>query len=177
MSIKIFNAFEYTGTPDSLIKYFRNLKEEYIKQVCVKFCPLFVDTTLDRFKIMDMIELAIKKQVRAVNPTASACVYFHRKKIYVIFFGLEDYGANFIPDNVKGFVDMHYQNCTDKPDRIPMKEWRRRKRIWDKILGHGLMSEGGLSYNFADSMASWDIAGYVCNERKAREEIEDEVQM
>lgn len=42
-----------------------------------------------------------------------------------------------------GATHWPYQNCTDRPEGIPAREWNRRGKIWNVVLGSGLPEENG----------------------------------
>ncbi len=70
--------------------------------------------------------------------------------------------VKFFGDNqlIKEFVEMFpelkdfsYWNNTDKPDEISLKEWDRREKIWDDVLGFKSWTESGFAlYNPLNGM-------------------------
>jgi len=48
--------------------------------------------------------------------------------------------------------DWHYQNSTDKPDNVRALEWRKRERMWKKVLGWNTPAMSGFCYNFFNRM-------------------------
>lgn len=47
--------------------------------------------------------------------------------------------------------DYHYQNQTDKPDEVPTKEWKIRRRVWDEIS----KSQQGVGNHITLDILSW----------------------
>jgi hypothetical protein len=110
MSTKIYNAYRVKGSIHDLmdlLKKIRNIHKEFIVEVYKRYAGTFdpkdykgiIDKpqTLKSLAEEDFGDFLLEKIIRAetergfntpLNVDASAVVYFYKKKIYVIFFGL-----------------------------------------------------------------------------------------
>lgn len=50
-----------------------------------------------------------------------------------------------------GLIEYHYQNQTDRPERISGREWGKRKHDWDKALPTGIPARDGIVINISDA--------------------------
>lgn len=70
--------------------------------------------------------------------------YENKKKIYFRHFAdirMRDV-FNFLKQDTR-IVDFHYQNQSDQPESIPVREWNHRGKVWDEIF-----SEPGLTSTY-----------------------------
>lgn len=82
---------------------------------------------------------------RILNPSCSFVVYpvpegktgretgLIEASFIVQFFG-NGKAADEIINNTPWLVDVHYQDCTDRPDEISASEWESRELLWDSIF-------------------------------------------
>lgn len=55
----------------------------------------------------------------------------------------------------EGFADYHYQNSTDKPDKVSAREWGQRKKNWDKLVDSRTPAENGFSVTLVKQPSSY----------------------
>lgn len=61
--------------------------------------------------------------------------YFHQNKVYMVPWRSGSWFLNI--DSYPLFLEpFEYYNNTDKPQNISLKEWNKRKKIWNEILDH-----------------------------------------
>jgi|SaaInlStandDraft_4_1057021.scaffolds.fasta_scaffold56318_1 hypothetical protein len=139
MSTKIYNAFQYQGTVEELMKDFEIIHDEYkeaatnfIKQTLDKYDKLNPELNLkneDGIIHRGNLSTLIKDHTMKEYPTyddvycfnASSMVYFLDGNVYIQFFGFDvaPFGAEFnIPhknklEEDKKITDFHYQDQTD----------------------------------------------------------------
>jgi hypothetical protein len=76
-------------------------------------------------------------------------VYPYRGNFYGTYYGVES-----CPDNLKLLLtiadEYHYQDQTDRDERITRSEWEKRKRAWNGILKtYSIPSQAGSTYTLA----------------------------
>lgn len=187
MSTKIYNAYRVKGTIHDLmevLKAVREIHKQYIEQTYKKFASVRIFDPKDYKGIIDKeetlnslaadycgdftLEKIIRENIRKgrnepLNVDASAVVYFDKKKIYVVFFGLSNQLNTIVRTN-SFLEDYHYQNSCDqsnydyekeKWNEMPKerqkalaKDWREREKLWDKMIGDGPFYENGLLFEF-----------------------------
>ena len=188
MSTKIYNAYRVKGSIHDLmdlLKKIRNIHKEFIVEVYKRYTGTFdpkdykgiIDEpqTLKSLAEEDFGDFLLEKIIRAetergfntpLNVDSNAVVYFYKKKIYIIFFGL----PRQVLDTLKQcpiLEDYHYQNQCDQSNynwekekweempkerqRALAKDWRERGRLWDKMIGEGPFYENGLQFEFVPS--------------------------
>lgn len=188
MSTKIYNAYRVKGSIHDLmdlLKKIRNIHKEFIIEVYKRYVGSFdpkdykgiIDKpeTLATLADHDFGEFLLEKIIRAetergfntpLNVDASAVVYFYKKKIYVVFFGLPRQVLNTL-HQCPILEDYHYQNSCDqsnynwekeKWEEMPIerqkalaKDWKERQRLWDQLIGEGPFYENGLQFEFVPS--------------------------
>jgi hypothetical protein len=188
MSTKIYNAYRVKGTVHDLmevLKAVRELHKQYIEQVYKKcgkyFNPEDYKGIIDKNETLEslaendfgdyILEKIIREEIRRglntpLNVDASAIVYFYKRKIYVIFFGLSNQ-LNAIVRTNSFLEDYHYQNSCDQSNydwekekwnemsierqKELAKDWREREKAWDKMIGDGPFYENGLLFEFVPS--------------------------
>lgn len=95
-----------------------------------------------------------------LNFQASVVVYPYKDSIYVQFFGIRDV-KNYIN---KKFSDFHYQNQTDRPDKVTDKEWNQREKVWDDIFKvNSKPSTAGLTFPLIELENCWDFCYWYWN--------------
>lgn len=162
MSTKIYDAYKFHGDIQLLMRLLVNLRAKYVEHA-----KRNVAACLDPKEPFSEIIKKIKEAVRLglndpLNVSASAVVFFHRKAIYVKFFGIPN---NMLPDNDRRFSDFHYQNSTDRPSGITAKEWAARSRAWDAMTRHGpSFGENGLLFDFVPPGFCYEVARYIKKE-------------
>ena len=188
MSTKIYNAYKVKGSINDLmdlLKKIRKIHEEFIVQVYKRYSGTFKvenykgiiekDETLETLANDSFGDFILEKIIRAetdkgintpLNIDASAVVYFYKKKIYVVFFGLPRQVLNTL-NQCPILEDYHYQNSGDqsnynwekeKWEEMPIerqkalaKDWRERQKAWDAMIGEGPFYENGLLFEFVPS--------------------------
>lgn len=144
MSTKIYDAYQSTTTDIcKLFKYFKQLKQTRV--------DYYNSIILDTIKIEDIKQL---EKMTTETPylkykfSESVVVYPYKDRVFVQFFGNNDLMK--IVNKCKLFKDFHYQNQTDKPERLTEKEWRNREKIWDNIFkgNDNIPAQSGLVYDF-----------------------------
>ena len=148
MSTKIYNAYRVKGTIHDLmevLKAIREIHEQYIVQIFKKYSGTFdpkdYKGIIDKEETLSSLaeeyfgEFIIEKIIRAeierglntpLNVGASAVVYFHKKKIYVVFFGLSNTENAIVRTNVF-LEDYHYQSSCDQSNY----DWEKEK--WEEM--------------------------------------------
>ena len=96
-------------------------------------------------------------------------------KILVMYFGNTDI-RNFIEEQ-KYFFDYHYQDQTDKPDKISRRTWKQREKDWDKAIGPDYIpAHHGFCVDLYDStyiMPSLNHEFHVPDQKDMLEELRD----
>lgn len=103
-----------------------------------------------------------------LNFQAAIVVYPFKDSIYVQFFGVREI-KKYIN---KKFSDFHYQNQTDKPDKVTDKEWNQREKVWDEIFKvNSKPSTAGLTFPLIELENCWDFCYWYWN--KEHPELKD----
>ena len=188
MSTKIYNAYRVKGTIQDLmevLKAVREIHKQYIEQTYKKFSGTFnpkdykgiidKEETLGSLAATPFGDYILEKIIREeiqngvntpLNVDASAVVYFYKKKIYVVFFGLSNQLNTIVRTN-SFLEDYHYQNSCDQSNyddekekwdempkerqRVLAKDWKERQKAWDIMIGDGPFYENGLLFDFVPS--------------------------
>lgn len=64
-----------------------------------------------------------------------------KRRLIGIFFGANKYFKKFM--DYPQIRDYHYQNQSDCPDDITYKEWHKRAKDWEEVVGSDIVSERG----------------------------------
>ncbi len=155
MSTKIYEAYKVDDSVSmlKLYKILTNIK----KQVIPFYQTLALDESIIQMHRLMFSSTATEKEKELfkktfgsghrTDVTESCCVYFHKTGTYIQFF----MAARFkhLYSDIKYFKDFHYQNQSDLPSGLTIKEWKNRKKIWNEILGtEGIPAKVGFIYNF-----------------------------
>jgi hypothetical protein len=158
MSTRIYNAFEFTGALQTLAKELQ----------CVRTKRLLKVSKDLKFGWSDLIyarnHVPLKRKLEEV-----ACVFIHGKRVFVWFSigssGREGPERYFKSKNL--WKDFHYQNSSDKPEDITDKEWKARRRIWEKILPDTLTpAAAGFTYELVSLVL---LSDYVYSKNPKKE--------
>ena len=167
MSTKIYDAYVYSGSLESLMRRFEAYRRaaidvyaayaaDQLREAGIVGGPEItsvVRSVLSSSTIMETVKFPSGRQTVLVTPTSSAVVYFVRGKTLVQFFGVPlDLQTGTAPKfelPKRYFRDAHYQNSTDKPRAVSAREWNERKRVWSRVFKDTLVpSEAGLVFGF-----------------------------
>ena len=143
-----------------LLKKIRNIHKEFIVEVYKRYSGTFEpenykgiiekEETLKTLAENPFGNYLLEKIIRAetdrgfntpLNVDASAIVYFHKSKIYVIFFGLPRQVLNTL--NQCPILEDANQKA-----KSSCKRWKERERLWDQLIGDGPFYENGLYFGF-----------------------------
>lgn len=191
MSTKIYNAYEWTGTPDELLAYFLDLRLKYLQSVVQYFASLplldryykeaMADEKHGKIKAEMSFEKDLQKEMLKglkdpMDVGATASVYFHLGRVYVQFFGLDEIprwagyaskstdGIDIVKIEDRRLKDFHYQNQTDHDEEINESEWEEREKVWDEIFAvASTPKEVSFSYSFFDVEDVWLVGNKVIN--------------
>lgn len=97
-------------------------------------------------KKIDDVMLYLSRQ--DCDYSCSCSVFPMGKNKTLILFYCENRKMNDVWESLPFISDYHYQNSTDKPDRIPQKEWNKRRSDWDKVFGNDTPRERCYSFQF-----------------------------
>lgn len=87
----------------------------------------------------------------------SIVVYQCEGRCYFQVFGSKEF-KQFLQELSDIILDFHYQNQVDRPDDITAKEYKRRCKIWKKILkDSGVPKECGIVIKYDDLPSFYDI--------------------
>lgn len=95
---------------------------------------------------LDMADRLIRRGYRisstsplrsAFNFNVSVTFREHEGGIYVIPYceGIVRDALDFLKTD-KRLRDYHYQNQTDRPEEVPARQWRERRRVWEALTEH-----------------------------------------
>jgi hypothetical protein len=87
----------------------------------------------------------------------SMVVFYYRKKVYVQFFNFNYWWIPVFADlrKTRKIKDYHYQDQTDKPDRLSDEKWNEREDVWEGIFKEqesDTPSQCGFTVNFMDRL-------------------------
>ncbi|WP_018234440.1 hypothetical protein [Thioalkalivibrio thiocyanodenitrificans] len=107
------------------------------------------DELLDRFKALDDPH----HRDPLLDVKAEACVIPHprREDEFLIKCYAEQCDLLEHLGSLEGFVDYHYQNCTDRPEGVDEAQWVARWETWREVLGGDGWAapvEVGFSYRY-----------------------------
>lgn len=75
----------------------------------------------------------------------SVTLYQYQNRVLLLFFGSNAFNKIF--KNLSMIEDFHYQNQTDEPEDIPVKEFRLRGKWWEKVMQDKTPAQSGLSFS------------------------------
>lgn len=168
MSMKIYGAYEWLGSLDSLIRRLvwvrARHKESALSRLLASLRP---DSFYGRSTEYQMV---LEKTLRSnrheflddrfgevPNVAASAVVYPFAGRLLVQFFGVSEQLARH-----SKMSDYHWQNSTDCPDGIIRKAWDERGRVWNRIFKlDGRPSRCGLVFEILDENDAWRMVRLV----------------
>lgn len=174
MSTKIYNAYISDLNCEQLLEKFKLIKpetekvktkhllENFIKKVVRKIDKKEIEYKENTFDLLydeiDILtaknrELYIKNRKNYDFDFELLVMLFPlNNKTLLMFFGNPKLMG--IATNQDFFKDYHYQTSTDKPKNISKKEWTKRSKDWDTVLGgdgYSTPAECVLQYTFCNS--------------------------
>ena len=113
---------------------------------------------------MSMIEIAENNKYdgyRSVKASFAVYEYPTKQNVYSLIMGFGNLFTRFLSDIYNdednpaytafrekwNFVDYHYQNQTDRPDKISDREWNRRESVWDEVMDTSVPREDAVIVN------------------------------
>ena len=170
MSTTIYNAWEWLGTFDDLVKWFNNTKNttwyQDSKNLIEKFNPNQDEDrwTFERRIIKELEDAKRSSEKSFFDVDMSAVVIQHKDKIVVCFFGLNEH---IFPITVKEinskFRYFGWWNNTDPEEGISEEEWDYRGEWFEEVFEKyesEVYAEIGLTYEFSTSTMIFKL----CNE-------------
>lgn len=167
MSTKIYDAYVYSGSLESLMRRFTAYRREAIEVYAAYAAEqlreagivrgseitVAVKSVLTSRMMVEAVKSPSGRHVELVTPKCGAAVYFLRGKTLVQFFGVpHDLPTGTAPKfelPKRYFRDFHYQNSTDRPRGVSAREWSERKRVWGRVFKDALTpAEAGLTFEF-----------------------------
>ena len=105
-------------------------------------------------EIMDRVHNIKKTQSRdpEVDFESSACFFPMSNKTLVLFFSDKKEITSTWEKTAK-VKDYHYQNQTDRPNKVSAKDWKQREKDWNKVLLNkvpAVPSQNSFSFVFTD---------------------------
>ena len=95
-------------------------------------------------------ELAFKDLQPYWVPTVNfdICIYTHSSGIYGVWFGNNKYLKHLSPY----IQEFPYYDNTDGPSDISYKQWEKRGKLWEKLIGGGRFNKISLDFKFVKPM-------------------------
>lgn len=158
---------EHEGIAKHLLPYHKSSLEELEN----KYDGKYRDKPIYELSYCD-IDYILQTYIRSgynelLNFQASIVVYTHKENIYVQFFGVRGV-KKYIN---KKFSDFHYQNQTDRDEKISDEEWKNREKVWDyifKVTDKPSMS--GLAFPLFELENCWDFCYWYWNKENPQNE-------
>lgn len=180
MSIKLYNGIKFNSNKlSTVIRQLHSIKEESIKKVQESFenpesrnflsmCIFYMlcekngesftyEKDGEKIPCYWIFERKLKEKMRepyrsgiGFDCNFSVTIFERKNKLYGVFFDQtnKNYKQLFDKDIA---VDYHYQNQTDKPDEISLRDWRFREEVWEDIFDDisvlWIPSEAGVVYD------------------------------
>lgn len=171
MSWKIYNAYEWTGSLELLLKILREIREEHWTH-----SRGVLMSNLDKEKFWARFteyQNALKKALSSMeheqfhdrfgiieNVAASAVVTPWRGRLFVQFFGLDRHVRRGMRH--RKLKDFHWQNSSDCPPEVKAKAWAEREGVWKSIFEKdGRPSRAGLVFEMLDESDGYRMAGEI----------------
>ena len=195
MSTKIYDAYRYTGTLDSLFQNLLEMKKQYFEH-CFRTLDDFSEAPVVSLKVLlenariwkDFVDRCMKKpdemtKIKELNALDLAnflefmvksrrCSPLNLEASVVICpFKKKLYAVFFgreIPlIDESRWVDFHYQNSTDRPKEVSQRQWNHREEVWDAIAERGAsFVDDGLVFRFVDEDNVFNLAFEYYQKRK-----------
>jgi len=187
VSTKIYNAYRFDGSLESLFQVLKNLRQKYRKEVVKRiinakdtlaldhidkiaaseFYPLSIrcgEHQLYRAKISDLSAPMLEKLLKfAIVGRRNSLLNISASAVIYPHQNklyVQFFGVN-PPKKDKRFKDFHYQDQEDKPDSISTQEWNRREKVWDSILDDdAIPAVSGLTYEFHNQLFEIAYSAY-----------------
>lgn len=165
MSTKIYTGIRFkTKSLVTLMEHLRKIREDSLKiaRIHKGELELFIKMKglegKSKFEIYGCVYEELTKSFGIINFRFlfNIVVIPHKTGLYGIYF---DSGNKEYFKLLKPYcTDFHYQNSSDKPERISDKSWERREKYWNDMLPDaGVPSENGLVFNFIKASDAYDI--------------------
>lgn len=163
MSTKIYNAYRFAGNIEDAQEWlftFRKLHAAYL----VDKLKMFINPKAPFTVIANIIrEISQKNLNNELNVQASVMVYVRKKQIYIQFFAVDREVLEMVVDTDPRFQDFHYQNQTDRPDKVSAREWNHRKKVWDALTDeHSTFKVAGFTFELTPANFEYEIARQCC---------------
>ena len=153
MSTKIFYAYKYNGLLEELLSDLKKVRKEYYDIVFAEMNHgiWLIKDNKEKYKRVKEIQEFVLREL-----SGEVAIYLCETYFYCQFFC-----APHILNQIKlsdKFIDFHYQNQTDRPSKIKVKEWKERERIWDKIFDDtSIPALDGLTFEILDKSMSENL--------------------
>ena len=163
MSIKIYNAYEWTGDYVSLIKTLNELKTKYISDCINRVSRLYTfDTISDVNQLYNhMIKDSFQNEKCHLYDVSLSCmVYIHKEKIVIQFFGINSHTYPTVYNFLEQLPDFSYWNNSDGPEDVSEEAFEDRGKWFnDLFYTYGSnFCECGLIYDYGTDTNIWNIA-------------------
>lgn len=158
MSSKLYNGIRFKSrNMADILKQLISIRKEVVLianslltieeiEFFILFNKLGDKNKIEIFKEIEKELCSLHRQRLSLNFNFSIAL-IPEKKGYVYGYYFADNEKEYF-DAIKPFIeDYHYQNQCDKPENISSREWNRRYKKWNKLLGYDTFFERAFIYN------------------------------
>jgi hypothetical protein len=149
MSTKIYNGFKVShNNASKLLKDLKVLQTQFTYQALSELNSKGIDLNIKSWEYEALLQKNkdIEEKIDFYKKEllyANVIIYFKKNMILgQHFIRNRDMINQFI--NLPWINDWHYQNQTDRPEKLTGKQWKSREKSWDFL---NIPSEDGFSFN------------------------------
>lgn len=175
MSVKIYNAWEWKGSYDDLIKWFNSVKNnQYLNDGLnlIRTCNKKDDEDKWQYEkriYKEIIDTKLSNERNFLDIDLSAVVIQHLHKIVVCWFGLNDRVFPSVKKEIdKKFKYFGWWDNTDPEEDVSEEEWKYRGDWFEEVFekyDSTVYSDLGLFYDFSSESLIFKICDQVAREK------------